>query len=76
VEEKRRELLAARRIKWRETSALDPALRELDVTYRAYEEEDAIPSGFTEEDLARRDIAPLPPEESEVVLRFGKQNSP
>jgi activator of 2-hydroxyglutaryl-CoA dehydratase/predicted nucleotide-binding protein (sugar kinase/HSP70/actin superfamily) len=72
VEEKRRELHAIRRIKWRETAAHDPALVELEAAYHAYEQEDTVPAGFTEEDLARRDIAPLPPEEAEVVLRIGK----
>jgi len=76
VEERRRELIAARRIKLREAAFRDPeARRELEMmeaAYQAYAEEDTVPSGFTEEDLIRRDIAPLPPEETEVVLRFGK----
>jgi activator of 2-hydroxyglutaryl-CoA dehydratase/predicted nucleotide-binding protein (sugar kinase/HSP70/actin superfamily) len=77
VEEKRRELIAQRRLKLQETSLRDPvarrALEELETTYQAYLEEDTVPAGFTEEDMARRDIAPLPPEEQEVVLRFGKR---
>ncbi|MBI3856868.1 MAG: CoA activase, partial [Planctomycetes bacterium] len=76
VEEKRRELVAARKIKLREEAFRDPQARrdleELEAAYQAYAEEDTVQAGFTEEDLIRRDIAPLPPEESEVVLRFGK----
>jgi hypothetical protein len=78
VEEKRRALIAERRLRLQESAVLDPvarrALDELESTYQAYLEEDTVPAGFTEEDLARRDIAPLPPEEHEVVLRFGKGN--
>src|SRR4029079_9341702 len=80
VEEKRKELVAARRIKLREAALRDPQsrreLQELEAAYVAYAEEDVVPAGFTEEDLARRDIAPLPPEEHEVVLRLGKDTPP
>jgi activator of 2-hydroxyglutaryl-CoA dehydratase/predicted nucleotide-binding protein (sugar kinase/HSP70/actin superfamily) len=80
VEEKRRTLIAERRLKLQESSHRDPsarrALEELETTYQAYLAEDTVPAGFTEEDMARRDIAPLPPEEHEVVLRFGKDAQP
>jgi activator of 2-hydroxyglutaryl-CoA dehydratase/predicted nucleotide-binding protein (sugar kinase/HSP70/actin superfamily) len=80
VEAKRRELVAARRLKLREAALRDPQsrreLEEVEAAYRAYAEEDVVPAGFTEEDLARRDIAPLPPTEQEVVLRFGKEDAP
>ena len=80
VEEKRRELVSARRLQLREAAVRDPQsrreLQELEAAYQAYAEEDVVPAGFTEEDMARRDIAPLPPEEHEVVLRFGKDGTP
>jgi hypothetical protein len=80
VEEKRHELLASRRLRLREAALRDPEsrreLEELESAYRAYEEEDVVPAGFTPEDLARRDVAPLPPEEQEVLLRIGKDVPP
>jgi activator of 2-hydroxyglutaryl-CoA dehydratase/predicted nucleotide-binding protein (sugar kinase/HSP70/actin superfamily) len=68
VEEKRLELLAARRLELKESAQRDPSrrreLEELDAAYQAYTEEPSTPAGFTEVD-----IAPLPPEESEIILR-------
>jgi len=68
VEEKRRELLAARRAELRETTLRDPGrrreLEELDAAYQTYTEEPSTPAGFAE-----ADIAPLPPDEAEIMVR-------
>jgi predicted nucleotide-binding protein (sugar kinase/HSP70/actin superfamily) len=68
VEEKRLELLAARRRDVRESALQDPGrrreLEELDAAYLAYTEEPSTPAGFAESD-----VAPLPPEEAEIIVR-------
>jgi hypothetical protein len=68
VEEKRRELLAARRLELRESAFRDPQrrreLEELDAAYQIYAEEPSTPAGFAE-----ADIAPLPPDEAEIIVR-------
>jgi len=73
VEEKRRELVAARRLKLREAALTQPQsrreLEELEAAYKTYTDEDFAPAAYTDEELARRDIAPLPPEEAVIVLR-------
>ncbi|HZE96350.1 MAG TPA: hypothetical protein VE981_04955, partial [Planctomycetota bacterium] len=71
VEEKRRELLEGRRRQLQQAALRDPDQVALEAAYQAYAEEESTPAGFTEEDLVRRDIAPLPPVESEIVLRKG-----
>jgi activator of 2-hydroxyglutaryl-CoA dehydratase/predicted nucleotide-binding protein (sugar kinase/HSP70/actin superfamily) len=73
IETKRRELLTARREKLREWSDKDPKareeLREFESAYQKYLDDEVTTLGFTDEDLRRQDIAPLPPEEAEVVVR-------
>ncbi len=61
VEEKRRQLLEARR------ALLGPDAG-MDAAYTAYLDESAGTAGFTEEDVRRLDVAPLPPVESVVLL--------
>ena len=64
VEEKRRELIAARRGQLRVAALADPRARqeleELEAAFSAYTEETHAPAGFTETDL-RSDIAPPAP---------------
>jgi predicted nucleotide-binding protein (sugar kinase/HSP70/actin superfamily) len=74
VDAKRRELVAAWRIRLREAAVADPGARrqleELDAAFHSYLEEDTvIPAGFTSGEPARDDIAPLPLEESIVGVR-------
>ncbi len=73
VEAKRRELLSARREKLKDVARRDPKakreLEEMEAVYSAFLEEDCTMGTFTEEDLRRQDVAPLPPEEAVVVLR-------
>ena len=76
---KRRELLRSRKAKFQEASANDPkAKRELEVmevAYREYLEEENETLPPTEEELKRADVAPLPPEEINVTLRFETQEA-
>ncbi|MFH0344720.1 MAG: BadF/BadG/BcrA/BcrD ATPase family protein [Chromatiales bacterium] len=73
VAEKRRDLLAVRRVQLREAALADPRARreleEIEAAFFAYSEEDSVPAGFTETDLGRRDIAPAPPVHAMVFLR-------
>jgi hypothetical protein len=73
VAEKRRELLGIHRERLRDAALADPRARreleELEAAFFAYSEEDTVPSGFTETDLARQDIAPPPAVHSMVFLR-------
>jgi activator of 2-hydroxyglutaryl-CoA dehydratase/predicted nucleotide-binding protein (sugar kinase/HSP70/actin superfamily) len=75
IEAKRRELLAARREKLREWCEHDPRAREelheFETAYQKYLDDEVTTLGFTDEDLRRQDVAPLPPEEAEVVVRQG-----
>ena len=72
VDEKRRELIAARRGQLRVAALADPRARreleELEAAFSAYTEEEHAPAGFTETDL-RSDIAPPPPVHALVFHR-------
>jgi len=73
VAEKRRELLGVHRARLREASLADPRARreleELEAAFFTYSQEDTVPAGYTETDLARQDIAPPPPVHAMVFLR-------
>jgi predicted nucleotide-binding protein (sugar kinase/HSP70/actin superfamily) len=72
VEEKRRELLAVRRLQLREAALADPRARreleELEAAFFAYTEEEHAPAGYTETD-SRNDIAPPVPVHAVVFHR-------
>ena len=76
VAAKRRELVQDWRDRLRDGALADPAARreleEIEAAFHSYIEEDTIvPEEFAEIDLARRDIAPPPPEVKALVFHRG-----